>query len=74
MHGARVVVSRALAERGQFEGPDRGIMAIQALPDNDDVIRHMFGDLIVKGKGGDPYDWRILEYFHEGWRPPPAFK
>lgn len=75
MHGALVVVSRDQAERGLFGEPDQRnqIMAVQALPENDDVIGHMFGDLVVRGTGGDPYDWRILEHLHEGWYPP-AFK
>lgn len=48
-------------------------MAVQALPENDDVIKDMFGDLVVKGGSSDPYEWRIFEHRHAGWYPP-AFR
>ena len=75
MRGAVEIISRDLAERGHTARPDRlnQIMAVRAVPENDDVIRHMFGGLVVKGADGDPYDWRILEHLNEGWYPP-AFK
>lgn len=74
MRGAVVVVPKGRPT----DVPDRSdrdnqIMAVQALPENDDVIKYMFGDLVVKGEHSDPYDWRILAHRHAGWYPP-AFK
>lgn len=46
------------------------IMAVRALPENEEVIRYMFGDKIIKGGDSDPYDWRILPHVNAGWYPP----
>ena len=74
MRGAVVVVPRDRpADVAVRSDRDNQIMAVQALPENDDVIRHMFGDLAVKGGDSEPYEWRILRHRHAGWYPP-AFR
>lgn len=69
------VVSRAQAERGRTEPLNREnqIIAVRSLPENEDVIRHMFGDLVVTGGDADPYDRRILPHVNKAWYPP-AFR
>lgn len=65
------VVTRDQFARGYVERDWRNqYMAVLALPENEKVIKHMFGDLVVKGDDSDAYDWRILAHVNSGWYPP----
>ncbi|USX46801.1 hypothetical protein [Dietzia kunjamensis] len=74
MSAVVAIVTKDQFDRGDVERDwQNQYMAVRALPENDEVIEHMFGDLVVKGGDSDAYEWRILPHLNAGWYPP-AFR